>query len=203
LVPTNTVSTMFLQSSSKSGIAVAALNARNIFFRICLLGMSLLASAKSFSSDSTSYSLKKNIVFISFGGKENFGSVNYERIFSTGKKIHWSYSIGVQPFQPSKKFSVPASINAFTKGRLHHFEVDLAATFYMDKYHPYDGGWKEDFNKQLYLTPFFCYRMQGAGWLMLKTGIGPQFRLDPPSDNVTAFKTELVAAAFAAIGIAF
>lgn len=167
------------------------------------LAIGITFAFHGFASDSTSSYLRKNILFASFGGKENFGSINYERIFATGDKLHWSFAIGVQPFEPSRKFSVPFSVNAFTKGRLHHLELDLSAIFYMDKYHPYDGGWKDDFNKQLYITPYICYRLQGTGKLMLKAGIGPQWRLDPPSNDVTAFRTEFGAGVFAAIGYAF
>lgn len=173
---------------------------------IHILFASLLffTSIKSFGSDTTGTSLKSNIVFATFGGKENFGSVNYEHIFSSRKKLNLSYSIGIQPFQLSKKFSLPVSINAFTNGRLHHFEVDVTATFYMDKYHPYNGGWKNDFNKQLYLSPFVCYRLQGSHGILLKAGVGPQVVFDPPSDNVVAFKTKVMSpSVFGSVGIIF
>src|SRR5438128_211962 len=98
----------------------------------------LFISIKGFGADSTHVIIKKNVLSVTFGGKENLGSVNYEHIFSTGKKLYWSYSVGVQPFAVSNKFSVPISMNTFTKGSLHHLEFDLTATFFMDKFHPYD-----------------------------------------------------------------
>lgn len=163
-----------------------------------------LVAERTYASDSTINPLKKNIVFASFGGKENFGSVNYEHIFSTSGKLNWSYSIGIQPFQLSKKFSVPVSINAFTQGRLHHLEVDIAATIYMDKFHPYNGGYNDDFNKQLYLSPFVCYRLQESGGIVLKVGAGPQVLFDPPSDNVAAFKTKFLhPSVFGSAGFSF
>lgn len=157
---------------------------------------------KGYCSDSA-YHLKRNVVFSTFGGKENFGSINYERIFKNSRKLYWSYSVGVQPFNLSKKFSIPASINLFTKGLVHHVEIDLTATFYMDKYHPYNGGLKDDFNKQLYFTPFFCYRYQKSTGILLKGGAGPQLLFDPPSNNLSKFRTKLGFSAFASLGLSF
>jgi hypothetical protein len=173
---------------------------KKVSVKICLVFAVFASSHRGYCSDSIL--VKKNIIFLSFGGKENFGSVNYERIFSTSKKLHWSFSIGVQPFQPSQKFSLPVSINAFTKGGLHHLEVDLTATFYMDKYHPYNSGWQEDFNKRLYLTPFICYRLQGRRGLMFKTGVGPQLLLDPPSNDILAVRAKVLSpSVFGSVGI--
>lgn len=170
-----------------------------------LLALSItLLTKKGYTSDSTRITFKKNIGFITFGGKENFGSVNYEHIFSIRRKLNWSYSIGVQPFELSRKFSLPVSINTFTKGSLHHFEVDVTGIFYMDKFHPYNGGWKEDFNKQLYVNPSICYRFQGSGPIVFKTGIGPKFLFDPPSDDILKFKTVVTfPAVFGSLGISF
>lgn len=174
--------------------------------KVCLLIALpvILFCAKAYSSDSTAVKLKRNVAFTTFGGKENFASMNYERIFSASKKVYWSYSIGAQPFQPAKKLSVPVSLNAFTSGRTNHFEVNLTATFYMDKFHPYNGGWKEDFNKQLYLNPSICYRFQGSGPIVFKTGIGPKFLFDPPSDDIMKFKTVITfPSAFVSVGVDF
>src|SRR4051812_49152867 len=106
----------------------------------------VLISIKVYSADSTNIILKKNTVFTTFGGKETLGSINYERIFSSRKKLNWSYSVGIQPFDLSRKFSFPVSISAFTNGSVHHVGFDVMAIFFMDKFHPYDGGWKDDFN---------------------------------------------------------
>src|SRR5690349_15156249 len=59
--------------------------------RLFLTFLLLLIGVKASSSDSTAIVLKKNVAFVSFGTKENFGSLNYERIFSTRKKINWSF----------------------------------------------------------------------------------------------------------------
>lgn len=164
----------------------------------------LFISHKGRGADSTASKLKRNIVFAQFGGTENFGSVNYEYIFFTGKKLTWSFSAGVQPFQPSQKFSVPLSLNAMTTGPVHHLEIDLAVTFYMDKFHPYNNGWRNEFNKQLYLSPFVCYRFQKSRGLVVKTGIGPQLLFDPPARDVLAPRTKLLPpSVFGAVGFRF
>lgn len=88
---------------------------KNIYSQITSVFVVFLVSQKAFAFDNTINPLKTNLVFASFGGKENFGSVNCEHIFSTNSKLNWSYIIGVQPFQLSKKFSLPVSLNAFTR----------------------------------------------------------------------------------------
>ncbi len=163
-----------------------------------------LIMSSAFCSDTTTTSLKKNVVFALFGGKENFGSINYERIFTTGRSINVSASVGVQPWQFSKKFSVPVSINFFTAGRMHHLELDAAATFYMDKYHQFNGGYKSDYNKQLYLSPFVCYRYQKSSGLVFKTGAGPQLLIDPPSNGIANTHTQVLGpAVFGSLGLSF
>lgn len=156
------------------------------------------------ASDTTKRWQNRNLLLVTFGGPENFGSVNYEHIFAERKTLNWSYSIGLQPFGLPNKFSLPFSINAFTKGKLHHLGVDLVALFYMNKFHPYNGGLQDDFNKQVYLTPFLCYRLMGSRGLWLKTGVGPQFLFDPPSNDVVNVKTTILQpSVFAAVGIRF
>lgn len=171
---------------------------------LAFAGFLLVCAFEGYGSDSLRNGLKKNIALVTFGGKENFGSINYERVFVTGGRLNLSYSVGGQLFQPSKKISLPFSINAFTKGRLHHVELDLTATFYMDKYHPYNGGWQDDYNKQLYITPFLCYRLQGSRGFVLKAGAGPQVLLDPPSDDAFRLNiNSLPPAFFGSLGVSF
>jgi hypothetical protein len=184
--------------------AVISKRIRGVAAKIIVGSIVLLISEKSVSADSTAVLRKKNIAFVTFGGKENFGSVNYERVFFMGNTVNWSFALGIQPFQPSRKLAFPLSVNAFTKGRLHHLELDLTATFFMDKFHPYTNGWQEDFNKQLYLTPFICYRLQGNRGLILKTGLGPQILFDPPSNDVLAVRTKILQPSFfGSVGMRF
>ncbi len=126
-------------------------------------------------------------------------------MFVQGKKWNWSYSIGIQPFDVKNKFSLPASINTFTTGNCHHFEIDLTATFFMDKYHFYnENTLLKDFNKKLYISPFICYRYQKRRGIVFKTGIGPQLLLDPPSNDVIEFSAKILKPSmFAAAGFSF
>jgi hypothetical protein len=103
--------------------------------KIGLVIIFLTSSINSFCSDTTNYPIKRNSFFATFGGKENFGSLNYERIFSIAKKLNWSYSIGIQPFGLKDQLSLPISLNAFTKGLMHHLEIDLSVNLFVDKVH--------------------------------------------------------------------
>ena len=113
-------------------------------------------------------------------------------MFSSSRSWHWEYNIGIAPFSINDHFSFPFSLNTFTRGKLHHFEIDLRNVLYFTKFHPYNGGMKKDYNMQLFLNPSLCYRLQGATGLILKTGFGPQFLIDPPSDNVARVKTRFL-----------
>jgi hypothetical protein len=172
--------------------------------RVFIITVLALLSLYAYSTDSTRHQQKRNLLFVTVGGFENRGSINFEHIFSAGRILNWSYSIGLQPFNLPSKLSVPFSINAFTRGRLHHLEVDLVAVFFMNKYHPYNGGRQNDFNKQIYLTPFLCYRLQGSRGLFIKTGVGPQFLFDPPSNAIANIKTTVLQpSVFGSLGLSF
>ena len=158
---------------------------------------------QSFAADTTT-AVKKNILFVTFAGKENRGSINYERVIATTKKMHYSLSAGVQPFSLPGTFSLPLAFNAFTGGAIHRFEVSLSTIFYINKFHPYNGGYQDDYNKQLYINPLIGYRLQPLGRFMLKVGAGPRFLIDPPSDNITQLRTRSVGiAASGSVGYCF
>jgi hypothetical protein len=152
------------------------------------------AAVNGYAADTTNL-MRKNILFVTVGGKENRGSVNYERIIAARKKWYYSISAGVQPFSLPGSFSLPVSLNVFTRPSQHRLEFNLAATFYMDKFHPFNGGYQDDYNKQLYVSPMVGYRLQPLGRFMLKVGVGPRFLIDPPSDNIVQLRTRSVGAA--------
>ncbi|MBB1284696.1 hypothetical protein HRH25_09960 [Flavisolibacter sp. BT320] len=176
----------------------------SVLFLVIWFVLMVGAGQTACASDTTRHSLKSHILYATFGGKENFGSLNYAHIFSSGKKLVWAFSIGLQPFHLDRELSIPLSICAFTQGRLHHLEVDLTATFFMDKFHPNNAIRQEDFNKQLYITPFLCYRLQGRRGLVVKTGVGPQLLLDPPSKNVLDVSARVLRPSFfGSLGFSF
>jgi flagellar basal body-associated protein FliL len=161
-----------------------------------------LASFATFASDSTSVTTAKTTIYVSLAGKGNSRSINAERIFRTGAKMNYSYSVGVSLF--NKNISVPVSVNAITAGSKHHFEMSVAVIPYVEK-HEYVKTNKVDSDKQLYIKPSIGYRYQKAeGGLFVKVGVGPQVFLDPPSYNVFDCTAKVIApSGHLAIGFSF
>ena len=143
----------------------------------------------------------KNSMYVQLSGVGNSRSVNFERVFSQGRKLNYSYSIGYAP--TSNSTSVPVALNAFTTGKQHHFEMSLALIPHVEK-HIYSKT-KVDVDKQLYIKPSIGYRYQKMNTgLFVKAGIGPQIFMDPPSSNLWSFTPKLIApSAQVAIGINF
>ena len=155
-----------------------------IFTIIAILVMVLRGS----SADSTRVMHSTNTFYIQLAGVGNSRSVNYESIFRQGAKLNYSFSFGYAPLHAG--YSVPVSINAFTTGRQHHFEMSLALIPHVEK-HSYKT--KEDLDKQMYIKPGVGYRYQkSTKGLFVKALLGPQIFLDPPSYNVWSFTPKLI-----------
>ena len=191
--------------TSTNNTTTADLHASKIVYIVKIFLFALIAILvmvlKGNCADSTRVKAAKNTVYIQFAGKGNYHSINFERIFSQGRNMNYSYSIGYAPTKTST--SVPISLNAFTTGKQHHFEVSLAVIPQIEK-HIYSKG-KEDLDKQMYIKPSVGYRYQKASkGLFVKVAVGPQIFMDPPSYNVWAFTPKLVApSAQIAAGISF
>jgi hypothetical protein len=164
---------------------------------IALLVMVLKGSC----ADSTQAKAVKNTVYIQVAGKGNYRSINYERIFRQGRNLNYSYSIGYAPAKAST--SIPVSLNAFTTGTTHHFEMSLAVIPQIEK-HTFSKG-QEDLDKQLYIKPSVGYRYQKAArGIFVKVAAGPQVFMDPPSSNIWSFTPKLIApSAQVALGLSF
>jgi hypothetical protein len=160
------------------------------------------ASFSAFASDSTNVVSAKNTIYVAIAGKGNSRSINFERIFHTGAKMNYSYSVGVSLF--NKNISVPVSVNAITTGSKHHLELSVAVVPYVEK-HEYVKSNKVDSDKQLYIKPSVGYRYQKAeGGLFFKVGVGPQLFLDPPAYNVFAASAKVIApSGHLALGFSF
>ena len=169
----------------------------SFFLLIALLAVSLTATC----SDSTTTIKSRNAFYIALGGKGNARSVNFERVFHTGSRVNYSYSVGYS--RSGKEYSVPVSINAFTTGKQHHLEMSLAVIPYVAK-HTFSKG-TVDSDKQMYVKPSVGYRYQKTTTgLFIKAGVGPQIFLDPASSNVMKVQPKLLApSAQLAIGINF
>ncbi len=167
-------------------------HARNIIYMVKICFFTVIALLvfllKGRCADST-HITARNAVYVQFAGAGNNRSINFERVFSQGRRINYSYSVGYAP--ANKSVSVPITLNAFTTGKQHHFEMSLAVIPHVEK-HTYST--KEDLDKQLYIKPSIGYRYQKTtSGLFVKAGIGPQIFMDPPSYNVWAFTPKLIA----------
>lgn len=189
--------------TSTENTSTADQHASNVIYvvKICLFTVIalLLFVLKGSCADST-HVTAKNAVYVQFAGVGNYRSINFERVFSQGRNLNYSYSVGYAP--ANKSVSVPVSLNAFTTGRQHHFEMSLTVIPHVEK-HLYST--KEDLDKQLYIKPSIGYRYQKTNsGLFVKAGVGPQIFMDPPSYNVWAFTPVLIApSAQIAVGISF
>ena len=169
----------------------------SFFLLIALLAASLSAAC----SDSTNTIKSRNAFYVALGGQGNKYSVNFERVFHTGSRVNYSYSVGYS--RSGKEYSVPVTINAFTTGKQHHLEMSLAMIPYVAK-HTFSKG-TIDSDKQMYVKPSVGYRYQKTtSGLFIKASAGPQIFLDPASSNMMKVEPKLLApSAQLAIGFNF
>lgn len=179
-------------------------HASKVIYAIKVLMITIIAILvmvlKGSSADSTHVIQSKNTFYIQLAGIGNAHSINYERVFRQGAKLNYSYSAGYAP--ANKAFSVPVSLNAFTAGKQHHFEMSLAFIPHVEK-HSFKTT--EDLDKQMYIKPSVGYRYQkSTKGLFVKIAAGPQIFMDPPSYNVWSFTPQLIApSAQVAMGFSF
>ncbi|MEO5995236.1 MAG: hypothetical protein ABIN89_00985 [Chitinophagaceae bacterium] len=185
--------------------SAANLHASKIIYIVKIFLLALIAILfmvlKGSCADSTQVKSVKNTVYIQVAGIGNYRSINFERVFSRGRNLNYSYTIGYAPTSTST--SVPISLNAFTTGKQHHFEMSVAVIPMIEK-HTFSKG-MEDLDKQMYVKPSVGYRYQKASkGLFVKLAAGPQIFMDPPSYNVWDFTPKLIApSAQVALGISF
>lgn len=191
-------------STSTENASNANQHASNVIYvvKVCLFTIIalLIFVLKGSCADST-HITSKNAVYVQVAGVGNIHSINFERVFSQGNKMNYSYSVGYSPAKNS--VSVPVSFNAFTTGKKHHFEMSLVLIPHVEKH--FYGKDKTDLDKQMYIKPCVGYRYQkmNAG-LFVKAAVGPQIFMDPPSSNIWNFTPKLIApSAQLAVGISF
>lgn len=175
-------------STSTQNTSTADLHASKVIYAVKVIMFTAIAILVMVLKGS-SQEMPKNTFYVQLAGIGNKHSINYERVFRQGAKLNYSYSVGFAP--SSKAFSVPVSVNAFTTGTTHHFEMSLALIPHVEK-HSYKA--KEDLDKQMYIKPSVGYRYQKAtGGLFVKVAVGPQVFMDPPSYNVWSFTPKVIA----------
>lgn len=169
-------------SQTEIGNETASRVVFQIKMTVLLVIIFLVAALKGSCADSTHVISSKNTFFVAIAGKGNSRSINFERVFSQGSKVNFSYSVGAG--YANKNFSVPVSISAITTGKAHHIEANIAVIPSVVK-HEYAKSGKVDSDKQMYIKPSIGYRYQRAnGGFFFKAALGPQLFLDPPSYNL-------------------
>lgn len=79
--------------------------------------------------------IKKNLIFIEWGGSGGLGSINYEYLCKAMSKLKFSVRLGASTYQLydfrndfNPDIIIPASIHAYY-GNNHHLEISLGQTF--------------------------------------------------------------------------
>ena len=168
---------------------------------IILFTLLFLICIKTSAADTTLIFKKKNSFFIEAGGKGPDYSINYSRIFKSGRKFIYSYRAGFSLL--AHDLSVPIAISVFTSGLQHHLELSIGITPYLKDYKTFLH--KDDLSdKQIYITPGIGYRYQKInGTFFLTAGVDPLIFMDPPSDNVWNFVPEFKPTGHLALGYVF
>jgi hypothetical protein len=124
----------------------------------------------------------RNTVYADFASKGAYYSINYDRVFSQGKKFTKSYRAGFSIF--NNVIAFPLGINFFNHpGKNNHVEFGLTAVTYIEAYNSFLAS-NDLSDKKMYIIPGAGYRYQKpAGGFFFKAIAAPLIYLDPPSDH--------------------
>ena len=143
----------------------------------------------------------RNTVYADFASKGAVYSINYDRVFSQGKKINISFRAGVSILNDVIAF--PLGIQFFTGQDASHIELSLTVEPYIEKYQDiFDGSSQSD--KKAYIMPGVGYRYQKPdGGFFAKVVVGPIIYLDPPSDDFWKMDPVVYTGITASVGFSF
>lgn len=123
----------------------------------------------------------RNTLYADFASRGAVYSVNYDRVFSQGKKISISFRAGISVL--SNVVAVPLGIQFFTGKDASHIELSLTVEPYIEKYQDLFSG-NNLSDKKMYIMPGTGYRyQQPGGGFFAKLVVGPIIYLDPPSND--------------------
>jgi len=74
----------------------------------------------------------RNTIYADFLSRDVYYSINYDRMFSQGKKIYKSYRVGFSAF--SNIIALPVGINFFSGHANNHFEFGVTFVPYVEDY---------------------------------------------------------------------
>lgn len=143
----------------------------------------------------------RNTFYAEFFSRDVYYSINYDRVFSEGKKINKSYRAGFSV--SGNTIALPLGINFFSGYGNGHFEFGLTLMPYIEDYQKlFSPGNLSD--KKLDIIPGAGYRFQkpGGGFFFKIIG-SPIIHLDPPSDNFWKMDGKLYAGISIGVGISF
>lgn len=143
----------------------------------------------------------RNTVYADFASKGAVYSINYDRVFSQGKKINISFRAGVSVLNDVIAF--PLGIQFFTGQDASHIELSLTVEPYIEKYQDiFDGNSVSD--TKAYIMPGVGYRYQKpGGGFFAKIVVGPIIYLDPPSNDFWNMDPVVYAGITAGAGYSF
>lgn len=146
-------------------------------------------------------SIDRNTLYADFATKGAIYSVNYDRVFSYGKKLAKSYRLGLCVLNDAIAF--PLGIQFYTGKEAHHLEYSLTIVPYIEKYQDLFSG-QSISDKKLYILPGLGYRYQPpSGGFFAKIVAGPLIYLDPAADDVLHMEGKVYPGITAAAGISF
>lgn len=170
---------------------------RVIVLLFCIFG----AVNTVLSQEKDSTKLSRNTFYIDLSTRGAYYSVNYDRIFSVGKKLSYSYRIGFSVLENA--IALPLGINLFTGKGNAHAEFSLTLMPYMDEYKSFLSS-NDLSDKYLYIIPAAGYRYQKrGGGLFFKVALSPMIVLDPPSSNFWKMDPKVYAAGNIGVGWSF
>ncbi len=176
-------------------------NKNKLYLIAILIFVTISICTESFGQQKNVDFSARNTFYANFTNKGAYYSVNYDRIFSQGQKLTWSYRIGFSILENA--IALPLGINAFTGKEKSHLEFSLSIIPYIDKYKSLTSS-NDLSDKYIYLVPGVGYRFQKPNdGLFFKALISPTIILDPPSSNFWKMEPKLHFTASLGLGYSF
>ena len=162
----------------------------------------LLAFLLSATADAQQVkNIARNTLYADFAIKGATYSVNYDRVFSNGKKLAKSYRAGISVL--NNAIAVPLGLQFFSGKNAHHVEYSLTIVPNIEKYQDISTGNNES-DKKIYILPGAGYRYQPpSGGFFAKIVIGPLIYLDPEADNFWHMEGKVYPGITAGAGFSF
>ena len=145
--------------------------------------------------------IDRNTLYADFAIKGATYSVNYDRVFSYGKKLAKSFRVGFSVLNDAIAF--PLGIQFYSGKEAHHLEYSLTIVPYIEKYQDLFSGTSIS-DKKLYILPGLGYRYQPpTGGFFAKIVAGPLIYLDPAADDAVHMETKVYPGITAGAGFSF